>query len=230
LAEALFAYDLDFARSEREFKKAIELNPNYATAHQWYAESILTPRGHFDDAVAEMKRALELDPLSIIINADLGAVLFNARRYVAAIDQLHRTLQMDPGFYYARWNLGQALELKGLTSDAMSEYKKASELNDDPLPKAMLGRLYAKTGQTEAAVKILQQLREWSQNRYVSPYNFAIIQLGLGQKEKALESLEQTYQDRDGYNIAFLKIDPFLDPLRGDQRFEALVHKVFDSK
>jgi TolB-like protein/Tfp pilus assembly protein PilF len=230
LAQALFAYDLNFTEANREFRRAIELNPNYATAHQWYAESGLTSIGQFNGAITEIKRALELDPLSIIINADVGGVLFNARRYDEAIVQLHRTLEMDSGFYYAHWNLGQALEGKGLNKDAIVEYEKARELNDDPLPAAMLGRLYAKLGRRAEALGILEQLRESSKQRYISPYNFAIIELGLGRKDDAIGFLEQTYQDRDGYNIAFIKVDPFLDSLRGDPRFEALIQKVFASK
>jgi TolB-like protein/Flp pilus assembly protein TadD len=229
LAQAVFAYDLDFPTANREFRRAIELNPNYATARQWYAESSLTSVGRFGEAITEIKRALELDPLSIIINADVGGVLFNARRYDEAIQQLRKTVEMDPGFYYARWGLGQALEMKGMISEAMAQYQKAAALNDDPLPLALLGHLYGKMGRRVEAEKILQQLRQLSKQRYVSPYNLALIQLGLGQKTEALNSLEQTYRDRDGYNIAYVKADPFLDPLRGDPRFEALVQKIFAS-
>jgi TolB-like protein/Tfp pilus assembly protein PilF len=230
LAEALFAYDFNFVESNREFQRAIELNPNYATAHQWYAESGLAPLGRFDDAVAEIKRALELDPLSVIINADVGTVLSTARRYDEAIAQLRRTLEMDPNFYYARWNLGQTLELKGLNDEAIAEYQKAIALDDDPLPLALLGHLYAKIGRKDEARQILQQLQESAKYRYVSPYYFGLIHLGLGEKNQTMDLLEKTYETRDGYNIAFLKVDPFLDPLRGDSHFEAFVQKVFAPK
>ena len=230
LAQALLAYDLDFAGANREFRRAIELNPNYATAHHWYAESGLVPLGQFDDAIAEAKRALELDPLSVIINADVGTILTSARRYDQAIEQLGKTVEMDPGFYYAHWTLGDALELKGRNEEAIAEYKKAIALNDDPLPPALLGHLYAKIGRKNEALTILKQLRELresSKQRYVSPYNLALIHIGLGQKNEALQLLEETYEDRDGYNIAFIKVEPMLDPLRGDPRFEALAQKVF---
>ena len=230
LAQALLAYDLDFAGANREFRRAIELNPNYATAHHWYAESGLVPLGQFDDAIAEAKRALELDPLSVIINADVGTILTSARRHDQAIEQLRKTVEMDPGFYYAHWTLGDALELKGRNEEAIAEYKKAIALNDDPLPSALLGHLYAKIGRKNEALTILKQLRELresSKQRYVSPYNLALIHIGLGQKNEALQLLEETYKDRDGYNIAFIKVEPMLDPLRGDPRFEALVQKVF---
>ena len=230
LAQALLAYDLNFAEATREFRRAIELNPNYATAHHWYGESVLGPLGKFDEAIAEARRALELDPLSVIINADFGSALTNARRYDQAIEQLRKTVEMDPGFYYAHWTLGNALELKGSNEEAIAEYKKAIELNDDPLPRALLGHLYAKIGRKNEALAILKQLRELresSKERYVSPYNLALIHLGLGQKNEAIQLLEETYEERDGYNIVFIKVEVLLDPLRGDPRFEALVQKVF---
>lgn len=230
LAQAFFAYDFNFAEANREFRRAIELNPNYATAHQWYAQSGLLILGQFDDAIAEMKRALELDPLSVIINADLGSVFFHARRYDEAIEQLRKTLEMEPGFYYARWNLGQALEVKGLVREAIAEYEKAIALNDDPVPLGLLGHLYARIGEKDKALEILQQLHEMSKQSYVSPYNFALIHLGLGQKDETMRFLEKTFEERDGYSIAFIKNDPMLDPLRGDPRFDALVARVFAPK
>ena len=230
LGNALVAYDLNFAEANREFQRAIELNPNYATAHQWYAETGLVPLGQFEKAIAEVKHALELDPLSIVINADVGTILTNARRYDQAIEQLRKTVEMDPGFYYAHWTLGNALELKGLNEEAIAEYKEAIALNDDPLPRALLGHLYAKIGRKNEALAILEQLRELresSKQRYVSPYNLALVHIGLGQKDEAIQLLEETYEDRDGYDIAFIKVEPLLDPLRGNPRFEALVQKVF---
>ena len=229
-AQALFAYDFNFAEANREFRRAIELNPNYATAHQWYGQGGLAPLGQFDDAIIEMKRALELDPLSVIINADLGSVLCTARRYDAAIEQLRKTTEMDPRFYYAHWNLGVALEVKGLVEQAITEYEKAIALDDDPLSRGLLAHLYAKIGQKEKALQIQERLREVSKQRYVTPYIFAMIHLGLGEKDQAIDFLEKTYDDRDGYNLAFIKVDPFFDPLRGDPRFEALVAKIFAPK
>ena len=230
LAQALLAYDFDFAGANREFQHAIELNPNYATAHHWYGESVLAPLSQFEDAIAQLKRALQLDPLSMIINADVGTVLTNARRYDEAIEQLRKTLEMDPSFYYAHYNLGEALEMKGLTENAIAEYQRAIALNDDPVPQALLGHLYAKIGKKNEARQILQQLHESSKQHYVSPYLFAMIHIGLGDKNQAIDFLEKTYEDRDGYSIAFIKVDPFLDPLRSDPRFEALVQKVFTAK
>jgi TolB-like protein/Tfp pilus assembly protein PilF len=226
LGQALLAYEFDFAGANREFRRAIELNPNYATAHHWYGESVLAPLSQFEDAIAELKRALQLDPLSVIINADVGTVLTNARRYDEAIEQLRKTLEMDSSFYYAHYNLGEALEMKGLITDAIAEYQKATALNDDPVPQALLAHLYAKVGRKDDARRILERLRESAKERYVSPYLFAMIHIGLGEKDQAIAFLEKTYEDRDGYSIAFIKVDPYLDPLRDDPRFEALANKI----
>ena len=230
LAWVLLAYDLDFDGSTREFRRAIELNPNYAMAHHWLGVGPLVQSGRFDDAIAECKRAVELDPLSLINNADLGSTYSWARRYDEAIEQLRKTLEMDPGFYYAHWVLGLAFEAKGALDTAIEEYQKARALNDDPQVLALLGHAYASSGNKTEAVKILEQLKELSKQRYVSAYSLAIVYLGLGDKEKALRWLEKSYQDRAGIDITTIKVDPFLDPLRGDPRFEELVAKVFAPK
>jgi len=230
LGMALFAYDLKFAEARREFQRAIELNPNYATAHQWYAECGLIPFRKFDEAIAEVKRALELDPLSVIINADVGSVLGYAGRYDEAIAQLRKTVEMDPNFYYGRWQLGEALEIKGLNEEAAAQYKKAIELNDDPLPRALLGHLYARSGRKDEASEILRQLQELSKQRYVLAFNLALVHIGLDEKDAAIDLLEQAYEQRDGYNIGFIKVDPWLDPLRGHPRFEALVQRIFSGE
>jgi serine/threonine-protein kinase len=122
------------------------------------------------------------------------------------------------------------LELKDRNDEAIAEYQKAIALDDDPLPRALLGRLYAKVGRKGEAREILQQLQESAKHRYVSPYLFGIIHLGLGELDQAMDFLEKTYEDRDGYNIAFVKVDSFLDPLRGDSRFEAFVERLFSPK
>ncbi len=132
MALVLLAYDLDFDGSIREFRRAIELNPNYATAHHWFGIGPLMRSGRFDEAIAECKRAVELDPLSLINNADLGNTYSRAGRYDEAIEQLRKTLEMDPGFYYAHGALGRALESKGALEAAIEEYQKARALNDDP--------------------------------------------------------------------------------------------------
>jgi tetratricopeptide (TPR) repeat protein len=230
LAYVLRVYDLDFDGSEREFQRAIELNPNYATAHHWYGLAVLVPLARFDEAIRELKRALELDPLSLPINGALGRIYYFARRYDEAIEQLRKTSEMDPGFYYAHWNLGSALAAKGATGAAIEEYQKARDLSDDPLVLGLLGRAYASSGNTKEAEKILGQLNELSKGRYVPAYSFALVYLGLGNKEESLRWFEKTYRNREGDNLGPFKVEPLLDPLRGDPRFEALLQKVFGDK
>jgi TolB-like protein/Tfp pilus assembly protein PilF len=227
LAQVYCYYDLDYPQAIREFQRAIELNPNYATAHQWYGSSGLAALGQFDDAVAEVKRAIALDPLSLVINTDLGNTYYRARRYDDAVDRMRKTLEMDPGFYYAHWNLGSALAAKGALKPAIEEYEKARALNDDPSMLGLLANAYAKSGNKAEALKIRDQLESISKQRYVSGYSFALAYLGLGNKEEAVRWLEKAYDDRAGDALRFVKVEPLLDPLRGDPRFEALVAKIF---
>src|SRR5437879_136515 len=226
LAIAIWLYDFDFSQANREFLRAIELNPNYAIAHQQYGNITLSALGRFDDAIAEGKRAVELDPLSLVINTDLGSNYCFARRYDEAIAQLRKTLEMDPGFYIAHIVLSQALDAKGARDAAIVEYQKARTLNDDPSVLGLLGRAYGLSGNKMEAKKILDQLKELSKERYVSAYSFGLVYLGLGDKEQALRWLEQSYQDRAGSDIGYIRVDPLLDPLRGDPRFEALAEKI----
>src|SRR2546425_1581696 len=226
LAIAIWLYDFDFSQANREFQRAIELNPNYAIAHQQYGNISLSALGRFDDAIAEGKRAVELDPLSLVINTDLGSNYCYARRYDEAIAQLRKTLEMDPGFYIAHVVLAQALDAKGARDAAIVEWQKARALNDDPAVLGLLGRAYGLSGNKREAEKILDQLKELSKERYVAAYSFALVYLGLGDKEEALRWLEQSYQDRAGSDIGYIRVDPLLDPLRVDPRFEALAEKI----
>jgi serine/threonine-protein kinase len=222
----LALYDFDFAQSKKEFERAIELNPNYATAHHQFGNVNLAMVGEFDRAIAEGNRALELDPLSLIINADLGQDFMLARRYDQAIEQLRKTLAMDPRFYYARWTLGETLQLRGQMGEAMAEYQKAAEITDDPMVMALLAQGYAKTGQRDKAWDLLSQLEQLTTRRYVGPFTFALVRLALGENEKAIDDLERAYRERADPGIVGIKVEPLLDPLRGEPRFERLVAKV----
>jgi len=229
LAFALAYYDFDLERSLKEFERAIQLNPNYATARHWYGE-FLGVIGRFDEGIAELKRAQELDPLSLIINADVGEVYTCARQYDKSIIQLRKTIEMDPRFYYAHWGLGKVWQLKGQLNEAIAEYRKAVELNDDPYVLGLLGQAYARVGQREEAQKIRARLSEEAKSRYVHAYSFALMYLALGDKERALEEMERAYRERAGSDVFLIKVDPMLDDLRGNARFEALVAKVFAPK
>ena len=225
LANVLFRY-FELAESTREFERSIELNPNYATAHQWYGRLMLLMLGQFDRAIVEVKRAVELDPVSPIIHADLGTIYTFARRYDEAIEQFRHTLELDPQFYWGHRQLGLALELKGDPGNAIAEYQKALQLSDDPRVLAFIGHAEASTGRQSEARAMLVKLTEIAKTRYVSGYSFAVIHLALGEKDQALEWLEKDARERNGFEINFIKVDPCLDPLRGDPRFEALVSSV----
>jgi tetratricopeptide (TPR) repeat protein len=186
--------------------------------------------GHFDQAIAEGKRALDLDPLSRIINADFGWIYLNARRYDEAETQVRKTLEIDANFFLAHFYLGSVLQVKGRIAQAIPEFQKAFDLNHDLYALAMLGNAYARNGQTEEARKVLAQLNEEAKLRYVAPYALALALLGLGEKEQAFAELERAYQTHDTNYLFVIKTDPLLDDLRGDPRFEALVKKVTGGK
>jgi tetratricopeptide (TPR) repeat protein len=222
----VFSYDFDFAQAVKESERAIALNPNYAPAHQFYAIGTLAALGEFDRAIAEVKRALELDPVSAIISASLGTVYTMARRYDEAIAQERETVEMHPDFYWAHRFLGLALELKGATGEAIAEYRKAFELYDDPVVLALLAHAEVTIGKQNEARQILAQLTEEAKARYVPAYAFAVIHLALGEKDQALGWLEKAARGHDGLFINLIKVDPYLDPLRGDPRFETLVSAI----
>jgi len=225
LGNVFFRY-LELAHSAKEFERSIELNPNYPTTYQWYGRLTLLAMGQFDRAMAEAKRAVELDPISPIGRTDAATVYMVERRYDEAIAQLRSILETDPDFYWAHRQLGLALELNGAPSDAIVEYQRASELNDDPRVLAFIAHAKASMGRGTEAREILAQLTDASKTRYVSGYSFAVIHLGLGQKDQALDWLEKDAREPTGFEVNFIKVDPYLDPLRGDPRFEALVSKI----
>jgi TolB-like protein/DNA-binding winged helix-turn-helix (wHTH) protein/Tfp pilus assembly protein PilF len=225
LADAELLYGWDWLAVEREFKRAIELNPNYATAHQWYANYLMA-MGRLDEAIIEVQRAKELNLVSLIININLGEIFRFARQEDRAIEQYQRTLELDPNFAEAHADLGKAYEQKAMYADAIAEFKKAITLSkENPLMVAALGRAYAVSGQAEEAKKILDELKKISKRRYVSSYEIAVIYAGLGDKDKALEWLERAYEERASFLI-FLKVDPRLDSLRPDPRFQDLLRRM----
>jgi len=225
LAIGYARYNWDWESAEKSFIRAIELNSNYATAHQWYAFEYLSNFARHDEAIAEMKRALELDPLSLIVNTDLGWIYCNARYYDLAVQQLQKTLEMDQNFYMAHLFLGMAYIFKGEISKGVEQLGQAMPLADDPIIVATMGYGHGVSGNREEAEKTIVLLEEISAKREVSSYEFAIIYAGLGDKEKALEILQQSL-DQQEWLLIFLKVQPFWDNLRDDPRFVELLKKV----
>jgi tetratricopeptide (TPR) repeat protein len=188
---------------------------------------LLVTLGRFDEAINEGQRAVELDPLSLIINADLGSTLMIARRYDEAMAQLRKTLVLDGNFAYAHWNLGEALYHKGDLGAAIAEYEKAAALDDDPEILALLGRAYAESGKKEKALEALGKLKALGEKRYVRNYLYTIIYIGLGDKATALDYLEKAQEDAETPDTTWLRVDPLFDPLRNEPRFQQLIAKIF---
>jgi TolB-like protein/tetratricopeptide (TPR) repeat protein len=221
--------ELELQPAIDELKRAVELKPNYATAHHWLALAWMTV-GQFDPAIAEAKRAVELDPLSLVINADFSWLYLCSRRYDEAEAQARKVLEIDSRFFLAHYYLGEILQSKGRLTDAIVEYQKAFDLTNDPYPLAALGQARARNGQKDEARKILARLNEEAKSRFVAPYAKALVLTGLGEKAHAIDELERAYREGTGAYLFVIKVDPFLDDLRGDPRFDALVQKIVGSK
>jgi eukaryotic-like serine/threonine-protein kinase len=218
-------YDWDWSAAERGFHRAIELNPNYAPAHQWYSH-LLMARGRTRESIVEAKRAVELDPLSLAANMNLGWQYHWARQYDLAVEQLRKTLEMEPNFEQGRWGLGLAYEGKGLFEEAAKEFQKAVALSGGAaVYLASLGHAYAIGGRKADATRIRDELEERSKLSYVPPYWMATLCTGLGEKDQAFRWLDKAYEERSG-GLSWLGIDPRLDSLRSDARLAALSQRV----
>jgi TolB-like protein/Tfp pilus assembly protein PilF len=225
LAWAIMLYDYDFVRAEREFERSIELNPRYATAHQWFGIS-LALMGRHEEAFTELKRAIHLDPLSIIINATLGMAYWCARRYDQQIEQFEKTLELDPDFALGHAVLGFAYMYKSMHEPAIAEVRKGVQLSQGaPMFLAWLGEAYAAGGYSDDAQKILERLEQISKERYVSSYHMGRICAALGKKDEALRWLETGYRERAAWMVV-LKVEPRFDGLRSDPRFQHLLRRM----
>ena len=225
LAIVYLQSDWDFPAAEREFKKAVELNPNYGPAHHWYSHLLLS-MGRFDESLTESQRFVELDPLSPAPHLHLGLHYLIARQYDECIRQELKTLQMDPNYILAHSQLGQAYLFKGMYAEALRELEKARELSGgDKTNTARLAHAYGVAGRKDEARKLLQELLSTPGHGQEIPGGVAIVYLGLGENEKALEWLLKAYE-KQPYWSADLKVDPLFDPLRSDPRFQALLRRL----
>ncbi len=219
-------HDWDWVSAEKEYERALVLNPGYALAHSSYAW-LLAARGRLDEAIDRMRRTLELDPLSVLENANFGWYLYMARRYEAAAEQIRKTLEIDPAYGYAHHLLGRVYEQQRKYPEAIAELREAaSRSGDDSTDLAALGHAYAVAGRTAEARRILNSLQQLSQQKYVSPYNLAIVSAGLGELEPSLGWLERAYQQRDGWLAGHVKVDPRFDTIRRDPRFHDLLRRI----
>ena len=221
----LHLYEFDWLAAERELKRSIELNPGFAVAHHWYA-LYLSAKGRFKEALAEANRAYGLDPLSVIINRDLGLIYYYARQPDCAIAQYRKTLDLDPDFALAHQALGRAYLEMGMYTKGVEEIQLAVRLSGESVGMlAALAHAYGSTGKTEKARGILGDLTERSRRSYVPPTSFAIIYAGLGEKENALEWLEKAWGEQD-VGLHTLKVHPIFNGLCTDPRFQDLLRRM----
>ncbi len=218
-------YDWNWAEGEKEIKRALELNPNFAHAHDFHAV-YLEVTGRLDEARTAMKRALELDPLSLQINTAVGENAYYERQYDEAVAQLEKAIDLEPRFYRAYLLLGNAYLQKKMYREAIETFQKGmTEAQRHPQLVSSLGRAFALSGERDKAQKTLAELREMSKQKYISPYLFAVVYDGLGDKEQTFAWLEKAYQDRSFWLI-WLKVEPRFDSLRDDPRFVDLLRRI----
>jgi TolB-like protein/DNA-binding winged helix-turn-helix (wHTH) protein/Flp pilus assembly protein TadD len=223
LAFCLDGFDWDFDAAGREFQRAIDLNPGYATAHHWYAWH-LSLLGRYDDAIAEMRKAQNLDPLSLIVNADLAELLVLAHHYGESIVQSRKTIEMDANFPLAHIQLAQAYLQKNMNEEAVAELQKAIQLSGStPTAVANLARAYVASGKRSEAEKLLTDLLKRSSPDHLLASEIAVVYVGLGDWDQAIAWLEKGYEDR--FNPGVL-LRPGFDPLRSDPRFVALWGRI----
>jgi tetratricopeptide (TPR) repeat protein len=223
LAFCLDGFDWDFDSAGREFRRAIELNPGYATAHHWYAWH-LSLLGRYDSAVAEMRKAENLDPLSLVINADLAELLVLAHSYDESIRQSRKTIEMDPNFGLAHNHLAQAYLQKHMNDEAAAELQIAVQLSGgSPTCIANLARAYVASGKRSEAEKLLSDLKKRSNPSSSHASEIAVVYASLGDTDQAMNWLEKSYEER--FNPGVL-LRPGFDPLRSDPRFEDLVRRI----
>jgi TolB-like protein/Tfp pilus assembly protein PilF len=227
LALVLMHADLDLHGARRELERAIELNPNYAAVHQWLAW-VLEPFGEYDQAISERKRGVELDPFSPIFNAGFGWSLILARRYPEAIAQLRKTIELEPNFFFSHGVLGAALVLNGQIDEGIAEYERAQQLQPDVGKLGYLVNAYARKGDRQKALQILERIKQSSDTR-IEAFDVAIGYAGLGNKNEAMNWLERSYAQKEAA-IFWIRVIPLLDTLHGDPRFEALAQKVLPNQ
>ena len=225
LAFAYLYYDWDWTGAERHFRRAIELSPNYAPAHQWYSH-LLMARKRTGEAIAKAKRAAELDPLSLTAAMNLGWQYHWARQPEQAVATFRKILEMEPSFEQGHWGLGLAYEQEKKFDQAVAEFSRAAELSEgNPVYVAALGHAHAAAGRRDEAAKIAITLEERARTAYVPPYWMATLAVGLAQKDRAFFWLDQAHAERSG-GMIWLAADPRMDPLRSDPRFDVLLRRV----
>jgi tetratricopeptide (TPR) repeat protein len=224
LANALFWWEWDWHDAEKEFKKALDLNPNYAHARQWYAYYLVS-MGRTRESIAEVRRAQEIEPLAAIVSASAGRIHTLVRQYEQAVSDCRRALELDPTCAPARADLGWAYEQMGRPEDALEEFRTARVLDESPPAVGALGYALGATGRKAEAHRLLQELIERAETSYFPPYEIALVFVGLRDKDHAFEWLEKAYQERYAW-LVHLNVEPRFDVLRSDSRFQKLARSI----
>jgi len=218
-------YERNIPEAKKEFLRALELRPDYATGHQFYAY-YLTSVGRLDEAIRERQKAVELDPLSPLLASALGEAYYQARQFDRSIAQNERALELDPSFAIALVNIGRAYQVKGMHQQARAAFQKILALSpDEPAVLALLGHEYASSGEQAQANEIIVKLKEISRHRYVPSLYIALVYTGMGDKEHAFQWLDKAQAERSEY-LVYLPTEPMADPLRGDPRFDNLLKRL----
>ena len=225
LAAVLWLFDWKWQEAQTEFQRSLELSPTYPTANHWHAEYVMT-MGRQLEAIAKMKNSQELDPLSLIINVAIGWASYMARQYDEAVEQLLRTIELDPNYPVTYWILGLLYRKTGRYELAITEGEKGVNLSGgSPLMRAALAHSYGESGRAKEALQLLDDLTKLAKHKYVAPYFFAGIYIGLGEYDRAIEYLEKSYEEHSHWLI-YLHIDPSMDGLRDNPRFQDLLKRV----
>jgi tetratricopeptide (TPR) repeat protein len=218
-------HDWDWPSSEKHLKRALELNPNYSVAHEYYGDGYLWSVGKTAEAIAVLRKAHELDPLSLIIATDLAKHLCFAGQYSEGMEYFSRVLEADPDFVQAHYYLSRAYALKGSYAEAIAETDKIKQQEAIPLAIGQLGYVYALQGRRREAIEIVEQLQQASAARHIDPHYVADIYIALGDKDLAFTWLDKAYEEHSP-TIVMLKVDPKYDPIRSDRRFSALMRRI----
>jgi serine/threonine-protein kinase len=226
LAHVKSTQDWDWVGAEREFQRAISLDPRCATSHHWYAMSCLAPLGRLDEALDEMILAQALDPVSSIVARDLAVIHFYRRDFETALEQCDHTIGLNPHFAPAYWILGVIQEQRKDFDESAAAFQRAVHLSPQtPRMHGALGRTFALSGRKKHALEVLRKLESYAKERYVSPLEFAWIQFALGETDLGFGWMQKAMEDRS-FDLISIKVDPRVDPLRGDPRFEAIARHM----
>ena len=226
LAHAKSTQDWDWSGAEREFLRAIELDPRYATARHWYAMSCLVPMGRLEDALEQVLLAQALDPVSAIIAREVSLLHYYRRDFEAALERCDHVVELNPHFSPAYWALGFIQEQRGEPDESIAAFQRAVQLSpQSPRMQAALARALAVAGKRGAATDVLATLNELAGHRYVSPADVALVHFALDQTATGFEWLERACNERS-FEMVSIKVDPKWDSLRGDGRFDTIVSRV----